>query len=308
VTWGKSVSGRPCAPGGAICHPNRNVYFCLLRDLRSRPQFDYPEANAYVRTASPTEDKMPQSSSTPLLLDWTFWTALVAVIALVLSQLPPILTLLRRARIEVEAYSRMHLTHKIGNPNAKLHLIVTNVGGRSIKVKGMSLSFKRDGKEIAILPAQGYFQKLTDTSSVLFRGFTIKPHDEWAYTVWFLNFFNRTDEKRYRDAEAILTKDILRKRKLKGNKDRMVEADSKNVAVFLEMFEDKFVWLPGEYELRVSIVCSDKTANITTAYRFTLFESDSNALSSSKNDFKFGDGIYWDSTHHPGVYVQIVES
>ncbi|MGD0037817.1 MAG: hypothetical protein ABSC53_11055 [Bacteroidota bacterium] len=251
---------------------------------------------------------MTQTLSTPLYLDWSFWAVLVAAVALVLSQLPPIHTLLMRAKLELELYSRMHITHKVGNPNAQLHLIITNVGGRPIKVKRITLAFRRDGKDVAVLPAQNYYQNPGDSATVLLVGFALKSKEEWAHTVGFLNYFSRPDEKRYRDAEALLKKDIFEKRKLIKNKTRIVEAERNHVTDFLHLFDEKFIWLAGDYELRVSVECSDKRANTSKDYRFTLFESDSNTLSSSKSDYKLGDGIYWDSGNHPGVIVQIVEA
>jgi len=86
-------------------------------------------------------------AQTPFYLDWTFWAVVVAFLALVLSQLPPIHIMLRRAKLDVEAYSRIHLTHKIGNPNAQLHLIISNVGGQEVKVKSIVLHFKRGDED-----------------------------------------------------------------------------------------------------------------------------------------------------------------
>jgi hypothetical protein len=40
----------------------------------------------------------------------------------------------------------------------------------------------------------------------------------------------------------------------------------------------------------------------------TLFESDSAELTKVKDDYKFGDGINWDSGKHAGVFVQILEA
>lgn len=92
--------------------------------------------------------------SLPFYLDWQFWSAVVAAFALVLSQLPPVHVLLRRARLSCETYSRMHLTHKIGNPNAQWHLIIENAGGKAIRVKGIYLVFSREGGPSFELPAQ----------------------------------------------------------------------------------------------------------------------------------------------------------
>ena len=69
-----------------------------------------------------------------------------------------------------------------------------------------------------------------------------------------------------------------------------------------------FIWFPGEYEMTVSVISSKNEANLEKHYRFMLFESDSNELSKAKDDYKIGDGIYWDSGKHTGVIVQIVEA
>jgi len=252
---------------------------------------------------------MEEAVSVPFYLNWSLWAVVIAAIAIVLSQMPPIQTLVRRAKVEMELYSRIHITHKVGNPNVQLHLMLTNVGGRSVRIKGTTLTLKRDGKDIAVLPAQNYLQNPDDNkTTVMFTSFALKSKEEWAHIVNFLNYFSRPDEKKYKSAEALLKDDLFEKRELPENKDRLVEAEESHVSKFIDMFNEKFVWLPGEYELRVSVEASDEKANTSKNYRFTLFESDSDELSRAKEDYKLGDGIYWDSGNHPGVIVQIVET
>ncbi len=101
---------------------------------------------------------MPEAVNIPFYLNWSFWTAVAAALALILSQLPPIHMLLRRAKLEMELYSRIHVTHKVGNPNVSFHMVLSNVGGRTIKIKGITSTIKRDGKLVVTLPAQNYFQ------------------------------------------------------------------------------------------------------------------------------------------------------
>jgi hypothetical protein len=249
-----------------------------------------------------------QQAGVPLYLDWSFWVVIVAAIAVVLSQLPPIHQLVRPGKLVMELYSRIAVSHKVGNPNVQLHVILTNAGGRSVRVKGITLRLRRDGKDVAVLPAQNYLQEPNDKSTLLFTSFSIKPKEEWAHIVSFLNYFSRADEKKYRAAELALKTDIREKKELPENKDRLIQADNKNVKPFAEMFDEKFVWQPGEYEMQVTIESPGKKTRVERKYRFTLFESDSIELSAAKRDFKFGDGIYWDSGNHIAVLVQIVEA
>jgi hypothetical protein len=167
---------------------------------------------------------------------------------------------------------------------------------------------KRDGKDVAVLPAQSYFQNPSDKSTVLFTSFSLKPNEEWVHVVNFLNFFSRDDDKKFRSAESKLREAILEKRKTLEEKDQLVEAEGSFVAPFLEMFNQKFIWQPGEYAIAISVLASHKNANIQKNYRLTLFESDSAELTKVKDDYKFGDGINWDSGKHPGVFVQILEA
>lgn len=251
---------------------------------------------------------MQQAMNVPLYLDWTFWAVIVATTAIVLSQLPPIHLLVRRARLDMELYSRIFIAHKIGNPIIQLHLFLTNVGGRSVRIKGITLKLKRDGNDVIVLPAQNYLQDPNNLkTTLLFTSFTLKSKEEWVRMVNFFNYFSRAEEKKYRSAEYKLKLNILGKRQLQENKDRVVEADDQYVSEFIEIFDGKFLWQPGEYEVQISIKTSLEKANIEKSYRFTLFESDSSELSKSKDDYKLGDGIYWESGNHPGVIVQIIE-
>ena len=251
---------------------------------------------------------MPEVVNMPLYFNWSFWAVFIAALALLLSQLPPIHMLLQRAKLDIELYSRTHLTHKIGNPNLQLYLILNNVGGRTIKVRGITTTIKKDGNQIAVLPAQNYLQNPNDTASVLFTMFSLKPREEWTHFVNFLNFFSRSDEKKYRDAESKLKADIFKKREEPQNKDKLVEAENGLVTVFLKMFEEKFLWFPGEYEMRVSVDTKPAGACVERNFRFTLFESDAEELSKFQEDYKLGDGIYYQTDKHPGIIVQISES
>lgn len=251
---------------------------------------------------------MPQSVVIPFYLDWTFWAVIIAACAMILSQLPPVLTWFKRARIEIELYSRIHITHKVGNPNTQLHIIINNIGGKTVRIKGASISLKRDGKELVIMSGQNYLQTPSDKTTVLFTPFYLKTKEEWAHLVNFLEFFSRPDEKFYRNAESQLKDNIQGKRELPENKNKLIEADPQFVTPLIEMFQSKFIWQPGEYEARISIDTVPNEASIQKSYRFTLFESDSNELSKFKDAFKYGDGIYWNSDQYPGIIVQIVEA
>lgn len=248
------------------------------------------------------------TTQAPFYLDWKFWSVVVSFLALALSQLPPIHIMLRRAKLDVEAYSRIHLTHRVGNPNAQLHLIISNIGGREVKVKSIAINFKRGNEDQFTLPAQNYLQEPGDKDTVLLTSFKLKPKDEWAHIVNFLNFFSRTHEKSLRQLESNLKNDIFEKKALTENKDKVVEAEAVNVQPITAFFHDKFRWEPGEYELSLEIQTEPQHADVSKRYRVTLFESDSTELRSYSEDYKYGAGVFWNTERHTGLILPLIEA
>jgi hypothetical protein len=249
-----------------------------------------------------------QVTQIPFYLDWKFWSAVVAFAALVLSQLPPLHILFRRAKLEAETYSHMHLTHKVGNPNAQLHMILNNTGGRELRIRQIELQFRRGNEDSFSLPAKNYLQAPGDKEAVLLASFKLKPGEEWAHIVNFLNFFSRQDEKLYRQLESNLRHDIVAKREALQDKNQIVAADDANVAPLLNFFQQKFRWVPGEYEMTLSVKTEPANAMKDKRYRITLFESDSQELADYQHDYKYGFGVSLNSSRHIGVIVPVSEA
>jgi len=158
------------------------------------------------------------------------------------------------------------------------------------------------------LPAQNYLQAPGDKDTVLLTSFKLKPKDEWAHIVSFLNFFSRTDEKAFRQIESNLKSDIFAKKEIPENKDKLVEATPSNVQPVIEFFQHKFRWVPGEYEIALEIQTEPQHAGVLKGYRVTLFESDSTELRSYADDYKFGAGVYWDIARHTGLILPLTEA
>lgn len=212
-------------------------------------------------------------STNPFYLDWQFWAAVVAVLALVLSQLPPVRLWFRPKRLEVEVHSRIQVTHKVGNPNVGMFVSVRNTGGRELRIRSLAIALSRDGVPLATLTAQNYFESPSSQASVLFVPFSLKPGESWAHGTNFLNLFDRATEKLYRESESALGADIRRKLRARPAEDsRPVVAEPELVAPFLAMFERLFIWQPGEYVAELKVVAEPGSASFGRSYRFTLYE------------------------------------
>ena len=246
-------------------------------------------------------------SDTPFYADWKFWSALASFTAIILSQLPHIRFWFRKAKLELEVYSRVMISHKVGNPNIQLHLILTNTGGRSLKIKTITAIMKREGGHPFSISAQGFFQLPTDKDSILLTPFKIAPDQDWGHIVNFFNPFSRVEDKEYRQLESNLRADIVNKRTTLTNKDVDVPADQKFVDPILAFFNRKFIWEPGEYEMELQIEAEPKSANLSTKFRFTLFESESQELRDIQNGYQFGAGVFYEPPRITSLFIPLAK-
>jgi len=247
--------------------------------------------------------------TTPLYLNWSFWAVVVAALAVLLSQLPPVLLWFKRAKLEIELYSKISITHKVGNPNLQLHLIINNIGGRKIRIKNITATIERDGNLVATLPAQNYLQNQNSQNTLLLTAFPLKPSEEWANIINLLNFFNRDDENEYRRLESGMQTNLREKKAaLEEEPKKPIEIDEALVQPFHTFFDRHFIWNSGEYQLTVNVTTDQEKTNISKTYRFTVFESHTELLKSITEHYKYGGGIWWDPNIPVSAILEIKEA
>lgn len=259
------------------------------------------------------QNTIGQVATVPLYSNWAFWAVIVAAIAIILSQLPPLYLLFKKAKLDIELYSKIHITHMIGNPNLQCHVILNNIGGRRLRIKYISAKIERDGNPIVTLPAQNYDTNPRGTSTILFTRFTLNTEAEWGNSINFFDLFNRTEERNFKEAEALLKEDLYKKHldnkdNAKPEKKVLIKAKEPLVKPFLEMFNKRFIWESGEYKLIITVSAKPLREEIEKQFRFTLFETDSNNLRKYTEDYATGLGVCYNSIEkHPGIFIQITE-
>lgn len=221
--------------------------------------------------------------------------------------MPPVHVLLRRSKLRCEAFSRLHITHKVGNPNAQWHLIIENAGGRALRVKAITLTFRRSGGKPFTLLAQNYLRTPDAKENVMLAPFRLNPGEEWSHVVSFFNFYSRDDDKEYRRLESAIRTDILRQKEDPANKERMCEAAPASVELATAFFRRHFQWDSGEYELELSVETDRPKANLKKVYLFSLFESEAGELRDYSDYYRYGSGVYWVSQAQPGIILPIRE-
>jgi hypothetical protein len=244
----------------------------------------------------------------PFYEDWTFWQSFVALLALVLSQFPPLITFFRPGRLKLDLPTRLLVTHTYGNANVVLLIGLRNVGSREIQVRSLSISVKRDKSEAFLLEAH-QFENPGDSKLYLLVPFTIQPGENWVRYYHFYRDLDRQTDKEVRDLRLAVARQIRERRaKLPPNSTEIVDVDDTLSEPFKELFERMFKWGPGEYEIELHIETDPISASFSKQFRFTLFESDSEQLRDHVREYKTGGGgIYWPGERVLGVSPTIIE-
>lgn len=280
----------------------------LTRGIHECNDHDYNSTNLCPRLI---ESKKGMQNTMNLLNNWAFWAVVVATISVLLSQMPPIHQILKGAKLDLEIHNRISITHKIGNPNLQIYLLLSNVGGKRVKVIGINAVISRNESHKIVLPAQNFYPKKIDQDAVIFTRFNLDPKEEWEHTTIFLKYFDRDEEKAYLKMENDLRADYkIHKEKSKISDDNleMYEHPKKLVAPVFEFYEQKYFWKAGEYTMSINVITDNPSTNITKIYRFTVFESHEEMLNSVKDYYKYGGGLYWNPNINTSVSIEVTEN
>ncbi|MGA4005320.1 hypothetical protein ACI2US_03000 [Ralstonia nicotianae] len=229
----------------------------------------------------------------------------MALLALALTQLPPVRLWLKRPKLDLVAFEKVVLTEDVGFPGVQLHINITNSGGREVRINKIALSLKRQDDPAREMTGRGYFEKALDPQAALLTPFQLKPREEWGHVVNFFNYRTREDQKAYAAAVNDLKRDIWNKRAGLPPDHPDVEADANIVLQLQQLFDASFYWRAGEYSVELTVETDDAKANIKNAYRITLFESDSEALHNHRNELKTGLGVITPSPHVGPLVVDL---
>lgn len=240
--------------------------------------------------------------------DWTFWQWIVASLALILTQLPPLITFLRPGRLQLDVPAKINITHKVGNPNVNMLVSLRNVGGRGLRVRGVYLNFTRVKSEQFRIDAQQF--EFPGSGSLLFVPFALSPRELLTRSISFYSDLDRQTEKEFRANKSAMQKQIRERiaARPKEQEKEIVSVDEELVAPFNALFTHQFRWHPGEYEMEVVVEAEPSRATLRKVYRFTLFESDTLELKEHVEEFKFGGaGITFVGEKTTTLWVPITE-
>lgn len=247
---------------------------------------------------------MPEEVAVAFYQDWKFWSFAVSFTALVIS-LVPHAKRLAKAKLEGDFYRHLVVTHKVGNPNAQLFVMLTNSGGKNLRIRSMRLQIKR-GDISFNLNGMSYFHQSGDKESLLLTPFRLASGAaEWGHIVVFYSAMSPQELRAFKSIQGNMREDIVAKRAGLSADGPVVEVDAANLKPALAHFDRKFKWEPGEYEVTLQVETDPPNAFQPKQLRMTIFESDSAELKETRDRLKFGFDILIGDA--PSVLIELQE-
>ncbi len=238
-------------------------------------------------------------------LDWQFWAALIAFLALVLSQLPPVITFLKKKKLTIEKHRTFTISHRVGCPSLSMFLILKNEGGSSINIKLLKIIITKDKSEEFQLLGNGYLKSPNDPQYTMLTPFELKREELWGHTIMFNELWTRKQQQKYRQLESNIRNHIVGLSKEEPSE--LHEAKDKDVKGINSFFKENFKWDAGEYSVKINVFGDQGKCLVSDEFDFVLFENESKELESYHEGYKHGAGIYYNSIQQIGIVLDVPE-
>lgn len=228
-----------------------------------------------------------------------FWSTVIAVFALILSQLPPLRDLFKPRELRIFVPETLALAHYMGNLQLWAFLALYNTGGSSITVQKIECVIIGEDGLPWRLPAQTYTPTLAQTApgqpapELLMGWISLKPDENWAQTLRFYKVWSIKEEEDVTEISANIRTDVNAKLKLKAPFDNNpVQAEPELVKKAKDFFEKKFTLTKGSYTLLIAARSEKNEVLRVRGFEFTLFDNQIRSLRAPADDYKLGWGIY----------------
>lgn len=237
------------------------------------------------------------------------WSVAVASVAVMLSQMPPLASLLDRPQVEVRVNGLLSLSHYLGNIQTQMFIDLHNTGDRTAYVSSIDVvMLNKEQTDVWHLPARTYYSRQMPAQPGQVMEYPIgllalRPGEVWSESIRCYELWDNREEREvngiaYAIQKSIQTKLFERARAPTDAYVPPVSADEQAVSKAVEFFENKFDLVPGEYMLIVAARTGQYEESILDlrGFRFVIYDNHIDTLRSQVDDYRFGAGIYYPIT------------
>ncbi|MGJ7487733.1 hypothetical protein ACSFA2_20890 [Variovorax sp. LT2P21] len=252
----------------------------------------------------------------PFYGDWTFWAFASSMLAIVLSQAPPIAKWFGKPKLVVDYPPQMRITHAAGFATVGLVLNIRNTGSKSARVSSLAIKLRRDGVDFLEVPFTEFYPDHRVAQTQILMPFTIQAGGEYSMSLNAYEKLERDEDRRISQLASRVRLDIGKKAEAaqaksqrEGKPQELVLLDQGLLEEAMSIFKSRFRWKAGNYDVEM-LVRNDEGAELKQQrVVFTLWEPDELELRALADDYQYGFGIGIGSERHGnGVFVSLRKS
>ena len=244
-----------------------------------------------------------------MIIDWL--TGLVALVALVLSQLPPLRRLFKKKELTLAAADTVGVLHFFGNTQLDVWIVLENSGGKQIKIDRIDCVLTRNNKEVQRLVANSYWltESLGQDRAIQLplAEIALKPEDRWSgyLRAWDRDRWSKPIQREVNHLSTAMREQISRK--LESGEQKPVEIDDDLMEQLRDVTKRLAVLEEGDYTLTIRVFERSSTQPLqTTTFDFTMFENDVASLYADlETDYRMGFGPLWPSVSKMPVQLNL---
>lgn len=237
-------------------------------------------------------------SATSFLRNPSVWSTVIALLAVILSQVPPLREVIKGSRVLITAPHQFTLYHHLGSIEIDIFLDIENAGGTTESVRRIDCVIKDLEGKSWNLPAKTYFayqgqtQRGLPPQEFFIGSISLKPGEHWKETVHCYKSWTEDEQEKVNDLILKIERDFRTKYERKLDKSpKIIEVDPKLVSEAKDFLNKKFDLHKGNYYLLVAALSESNEVINIGGFEFTLYDSSINNLKAVAEDYKYGWGI-----------------
>lgn len=262
----------------------------------------------YCDTASELSSTLHEHSTDPA--NWVI--AGVTCLTLIVSLIALFKDSFRKGQITINVAEFMYVTHIIGNPNIYTWMALRNIGGRPVYIKDVHLRIYQGGEEKATMPAATAMWSEGSNRTRPFMPFTLKAWEDWGYEVSFWRLFDPDVNTQYRkDCDSLIAEFSFINPSFEVRPDGIhrktptnqvpepvlapvpepVPEDFAALTSLYRLFNTKFIWKVGAYQLDICVVYTEGLFGQTektskSSYNFDIMPDTHDLLVNIKEQYR----------------------
>lgn len=241
-----------------------------------------------------------------LLTDLKFWSLAISVVALMLSQLPPIKNWIAHISIESKIGEQVGISNQFGIIDIGAQVFLTNTGNRELSVSRIELLLHSPSKKEVLLGGGWYSQSNEDGAQVAYPVGVVdlKPGETWAKYVNFYRDRTPSTLEKLQAVQLAISEDLLRIRRTSPDAV-LVEASPESVKAATDWYASNFDLEKGDYYLTFRFIGSTGQILAQNRLRMPVYDYQLALIKSQVDDYKYGYGVVLPTLQHKNLFGQL---